>query len=298
VKLKRVGVIGVGVIGVGVVQDLAQNSHNVLAIDIDGAVLERAQHDLRRRIRVHHLTAGTGQPLSVADVLGHISFTTDLNLLKDRQFIIENVTEDWDAKRHVYEQIDRISDPSCVFAANTSVIPITKIAAATSRASRVIGMHFMNPVPLKPAVEVIRGYHTSDETVETATQLLSQMNKSAILVNDSPGFVSNRVLMLTINEAAFVLYEGVATAQKVDAIFKECFGHAMGPLETADLIGVDTILRSIEMLRSEFEDSKYRPCPLLKTMVNAGELGRKSGKGFYSYQRPQTNGPGDAHGRE
>ena len=282
--VQRVGVIGAGVIGVGVIQDLAQTGHDVLVVDIDSGILEGAERTLRRTIRLHHLVAGTGRPLNVADVMGRIVFVTDLALLADRQFVIENVTEDWSVKRPLYEQLDRICPESCVLAANTSVIPITKIAAVTSRPSNVVGMHFMNPVPLKPVVEVIRGHHTSDSTIEAATQLLSQMNKSAIVVSDSPGFVSNRVLMLMINEAAFVLHEGVASVASVDAIFKDCFGHPMGPLETADLIGIDTILWSIKGLQEGLGDSKYRPCPLLENMVTAGLLGRKSGKGFYAYE--------------
>ena len=282
--VQRVGVIGAGVIGVGVIQDLAQTGHDVLVVDMDSGSLEGAERTLRRTIRLHHLVAGTGRPLNVADVMGRIVFVTDLALLADRQFVIENVTEDWSVKRPLYEQLDRICPESCVLAANTSVIPITKIAAVTSRPSNVVGMHFMNPVPLKPVVEVIRGHHTSDSTIEAATQLLSQMNKSAIVVGDSPGFVSNRVLMLMINEAAFVLHEGVASVASVDAIFKDCFGHPMGPLETADLIGIDTILWSIKGLQEGLGDSKYRPCPLLENMVTAGLLGRKSGKGFYAYE--------------
>ena len=171
-----------------------------------------------------------------------------------------------------------------MFAANTSAIPITRIASLTRRPARVIGMHFMNPVPLKPVVEVIRGYYTADETVALAQGLLAGMGKEGVVVNDSPGFVSNRVLMLTINEAIFLLHEGVAAAEDVDKIFKGCFGHKMGPLETADLIGLDTILLSIEVLYESFNDSKYRPCPLLKKMVDAGLYGQKSGQGFYTYQ--------------
>jgi 3-hydroxybutyryl-CoA dehydrogenase len=219
----------------------------------------------------------------VADVLSRITFTTDLESLRDVGFIIENVTEDWAVKKPLYEHLDRICNSSCVFAANTSAIPIAKIAAATTRPAKVIGMHFMNPVPLKPVVEVIRSRHTSPETIAVATQLLDDMHKGAILVNDSPGFVSNRVLMLTINEAAFVVDEGVASVEDVDAIFKDCFGHPMGPLATADLIGLDTILRSIEVLRDELGGGKFSPCPLLQTMVDAGLLGRKSGQGFYQY---------------
>jgi 3-hydroxybutyryl-CoA dehydrogenase len=171
-----------------------------------------------------------------------------------------------------------------VFAVNTSAISITRIASVTSRAPQVIGMHFMNPVPLKPMVEVIRGYHTSEQTIDTAKALVAAMDKECIVVNDSPGFVTNRVMMLTINEAIFMVQEQVSSVVEIDRLFKQCFGHKMGPLETADLIGLDTILLSIEVLYESFNDSKYRPCPLLKQMVDAGLYGRKSGRGFYTYQ--------------
>lgn len=280
---RHLGVIGAGVIGVGVVQDLAQTGHDVTVVDTDDNALRNAEKVIRRNVRLHHLMAALAKPLNVDEVMMHIQFATDAAELSDCQFVIENITEDWQAKKDLYENIDRICNSSCIFAVNTSVIPITRIASLTSRPDKVVGMHFMNPVSLKPVVEVIRGYHTSDETLEVATRLLSQMSKSAIVVNDSPGFVSNRVLMLTVNEAAFLVHEGVAESKDVDAIFRDCFGHAMGPLETADLIGIDTVLRSIEMLWSEFRDSKYRPCPLLGKMEAAGLLGRKSGRGFYSY---------------
>jgi 3-hydroxybutyryl-CoA dehydrogenase len=217
------------------------------------------------------------------EIISLIEFTTDQRLLSEADFVIENVTEKWEIKKQVYEQIDSICPPHCVFAANTSAIPITRIASATRRAPQVLGIHFMNPVPLKSTVEVIRGYHTSEQTLETALALLARMGKTGIVVNDSPGFVSNRVLMLTINEAIFLLQEGVASAEDIDTIFKNCFGHKMGPLETGDLIGLDTILYSLEVLYEAFNDSKFRPCPLLKKMVDAGLHGRKSGAGFYKY---------------
>ncbi len=285
--LQRVGVVGAGVIGIGVIQDLAQTGHEVVVVDLDRRVLDNATDTLRRNVRLHHLVSGTGPPLRVAEVMGRITFTTDLELLRDVGFIVENVTEDWAVKKPLYEQLDRICNPSCVFAANTSAIPIAKIAAATSRPDKVIGMHFMNPVPLKPVVEVVQSVHSSPETIGIATQLLDDMHKRVILVNDSPGFVSNRVLMLTINEAAFVVHEGVASVEDVDAIFKECFGHPMGPLATADLIGLDTILRSIEVLRDELGGEKFNPCPLLRIMVDSGLLGRKSGRGFHQYDERQ-----------
>jgi 3-hydroxybutyryl-CoA dehydrogenase len=221
---------------------------------------------------------------SPEEILGRIRVFTDYAVLREADFVIENVTERIGVKAEVYRRLDAICPPQCVFAANTSAIPITRIAAMTSRPAQVVGMHFMNPVPLKTAVEVIRGYHTSDETIATATRFLTLMGKKAILVGDSPGFVSNRVLMLTINEAIFLVQEKVATPEVVDEIFKNCFEHKMGPLETADLIGLDTILFSIEVLYDEFKDSKFRPCPLLRQMVDAGLRGRKNGRGFYSYE--------------
>jgi len=173
--------------------------------------------------------------------------------------------------------------PRTIFSSNTSAIPITRLAQVTKRPSQVIGTHFMNPVPLKPVVEVIRGFHTSNETIQATLDLLASMGKEGVLVNDSPGFVSNRVLMLTVNEAIFLLQDQVATAEDIDHIFRSCFGHKMGPLETADLIGLDTILYSLEVLYENFNDPKFRPSPLLRKLVAAGLHGRKSGRGFYSY---------------
>ena len=281
--IKVVGVVGAGVMGVGVAQNLAQTAHRVILLDVTSERLERARKEMSLNIRMQGLFTKGAAKESAADVLERIVFSTDYGLLSEADYVIENVPEKWELKRGVYEQLDALCPPHCVFAANTSAISITRIAAATGRAPQVVGIHFMNPVPLKPVVEVIRGFHTSAATLETTSALLAQMGKSAIVVNDSPGFVTNRVLMLTINEAIFVLQDQVATVEEIDRIFKSCFGHKMGPLETADLIGLDTILLSIEVLQESFGDSKYRPCPLLKKMVAAGLLGRKSGQGFYTY---------------
>ena len=281
--IQTVGVVGAGVMGTGVSQTLAQTGHRVVLLDVSERVLEGARQQIAQGLRFRGLFDKGGGKADAGQVLGRIEFTADVARLAGADFIVENVTEKWEVKRQVYEQLDPVCPEHCVFAANTSAIPISRIASATRRAPKVLGIHFMNPVPLKPTAEVIRGYHTSDETVETALALLRGMGKKGIVVNDSPGFVSNRVLMLTINEAVFLLHEGVARAEDVDEIFKTCFGHKMGPLETADLIGLDTILLSIEVLHEAFADSKYRPCPLLKKMVDAGLHGRKSGKGFYQY---------------
>jgi len=281
-RLETIGVIGAGVMGVGLAQALAQSGLRTLLIDVSDSILESALGQIRNGVRFARLLQKnlSGSP---EEILGRIQLSADYAVLREADFVIENVIEKIAIKAEVYRQLDAVCPPQCVFAANTSAIPITRIAAMTRRPAQVIGMHFMNPVPLKTAVEVIRGYHTSDETVATATRLLSLMGKKAILVGDSPGFVSNRVLMLTINEAIFLVQEKVATPEVVDEIFKNCFEHKMGPLETADLIGLDTILFSIEVLYDEFKDSKFRPCPLLRQMVDAGLHGRKKGRGFYSY---------------
>ncbi|NJK67047.1 MAG: 3-hydroxybutyryl-CoA dehydrogenase [Microcoleus sp. SU_5_3] len=282
-NIQTVGVIGAGVMGVGVAQNLAQTGHHAVLLDISDDILERAKQEIKNNIRFQGFFNKNEKAARPDDILDKITFSSNYQFLEKAEFVVENVTEKWDIKKEVYSKIDAICPEETIFAANTSAISITRIASATKRADRVIGIHFMNPVPMKPMVEMIRGYHTSEQTIETATKLLAKMGKESILVNDSPGFVSNRVLMLTVNEAIFLLQEGVASAEQVDKIFKSCFGHKMGPLETADLIGLDTILFSIEVLYESFNDSKYRPCPLLKKMVDAGLHGRKSGKGFYTY---------------
>ena len=281
--LKNVGVIGAGVMGSGLAQSLAQTRHRVMLVDVSEKILNQAKQEIRKSVRFGGLFQKGQRAADPDEVLDRIEFTTDYQTLESADFVIENVTEKWEIKKVVYAELDRVCPEPCIVAANTSAISITKIASLTQRPSQVIGMHFMNPVPMKTMVEVIRGYHTSGHTIETAKALLAQMGKEGIVVNDSPGFVSNRVLMLTINEAIFVVQDQVAPAEDVDRIFKTCFEHKMGPLETADLIGLDTILLSLEVLYESFNDSKYRPCPLLKKMVDANLLGRKSGQGFYSY---------------
>jgi 3-hydroxybutyryl-CoA dehydrogenase len=280
--LNHVGVVGAGVIGRGVVQDLAQTGHLVTVVDLTAQVLSQARKEIANSVRFHHLLARTKERFDQDEVLGRIHFTTDYARLEVVDFVIENAHEDWDVKAKIYPELDKICRAATILAANTSAIPIDRIASVTSRPDRVIGIHFMNPVPLKPAVEVILSADTSPGTLETATRLLSQMNKQAIIVNDSPGFVSNRVLMLTVNEAVSLVQEQVASPANIDDLFRSCFGHAMGPLETADLIGLDTILRSLEVLRDAL-GSRFQPSALLQDMVGEGKLGRKSGRGFYDY---------------
>jgi 3-hydroxybutyryl-CoA dehydrogenase len=293
--LETIGVIGAGVMGSGVAQDLAQHGLRVVLIDVDDERLERARREIRGNLRMqgmlrpHEPPRPAGAPAApapepTAAVLARIDFTTDYERLAGVDFVIENVVEKWPVKEQVYRRIDVICPAGCVFAANTSAISITRIGGATRRPDRVLGMHFMNPVPLKPVVETIRGFHTSEATLAKAKELLALMGKEGIVVNDMPGFVTNRVLMLTINEAIFLVQDQVAAHEDVDRIFKTCFGHKMGPLETGDLIGLDTILFSLEVLYESYNDDKYRPCPLLRKMVDAGLHGRKSGRGFYTYE--------------
>jgi 3-hydroxybutyryl-CoA dehydrogenase len=283
-RIKTVGVVGAGVMGVGVAQNLAETGHGVILIDLTEERLDKAMTAIRQSVRMRGFFRKEKEPSEPADaVLGRISPSCDYGRLDAADFVIENVVEKWKIKEEVYKLLDSICAEHCVFGANTSAISITQIGSATRRPDRVVGMHFMNPVPLKSMVEVIRGHHTSQETLARAESLLSAMGKECIVVNDMPGFVSNRVLMLTINEAIFLVQDQVASAEDVDRIFKSCFGHKMGPLETGDLIGLDTILYSLEVLYESYNDDKYRPCPLLKKMVHAGLHGRKSGRGFYDY---------------
>lgn len=282
--MQQVGVIGAGVMGRGVAQSLAQSGFNVVLLDIDTAVLDQAREEIYNSVRFQGFFNKSKDLPSPEEVLEKIQFTIDYQLLKAVGFVIENVTEKWEVKKAVYQQLDQICPASCIFMVNTSCISITKVAALTQRPDQVIGTHFMNPVPLKPAVEAIRGYHTSAATIDAVKALLAAMGKEMILVNDYPGFVSNRLSHLLMNEAAFVVQDQVASPQEVDDIFKKCYSHKMGPLETADLIGLDTVVNSLDILYESYQDSKFRCCPLLRKMVDAGLLGRKSGQGFYTYE--------------
>jgi 3-hydroxybutyryl-CoA dehydrogenase len=283
-NIRTVGVVGAGVMGTGVAQNLAQAGYNVILVDISDEVLAHAERTIISSLRLQRLMdRSKRQTASIEETLQHINFVTDYKLFTDVEFVIENTPEKWDIKKSVYSQIDLICPERTIFAVNTSAISITRVGSVTKRPDRVIGTHFMNPVPMKDTVEVIRGYHTSEQTIASTRELLETMGKTGIVVNDMPGFVSNRVLMLTINEAVYLVQDQVAAVEDIDTIFESCFGHKMGPLKTADLIGLDTILYSIEVLYESFNDSKYRPCPLLKKMVDAGLHGRKNGQGFYHY---------------
>lgn len=282
-QYNKVGVIGAGTMGIGVTADLVLHGVETVLVDIDNRVLEKAKLEIKKIIRMAPLMKNKTNDFSVDEMMGKIRFTTNIEHIHDVDFVVENVNEVWETKKQVYIQADRICKLDVCFGANTSCFSITQLASVTSRPDKLIGMHFMNPVFLKPVIEVIRGFHTSDSTVEEAKAFLSRMEKTSIIVKDFPGFVLNRVSHLFMNEAAFVVQDQVATPQQVDELFKKCYGHTMGPLETADLIGLDTVVHSLQVLYETYQDPKFRCCPLLKKMVNAGLLGRKSGEGFYQY---------------
>lgn len=279
----KVGVIGAGVMGSGVAQSAAQAGHQVILVDVKEEVLEQAKATIYQNVRFAGFYQKDKQLDSVDVVMPRITFTSDYAQLADVEIVVENVPEVWEIKRDVYLKMNEVCDENCVFLVNTSCISITKIASLMKRPDKVIGVHFMNPVPMKPTVESIKGWHTSEETIQFTNDFLGSMEKKAIMVNDLPGFVSNRLSHLLMNEAAYVVQDQVADPKSVDDIFKECFGHKMGPLETADLIGLDTVVQSLDILYESYQDPKFRVCPLLRKMVEAGLHGRKSGQGFYKY---------------
>ncbi|MFD4375299.1 3-hydroxyacyl-CoA dehydrogenase family protein [Streptomyces sp. NPDC058486] len=286
--MDRIGVVGAGTMGRGVAQLFAEHGHEVVLVDVEERALASARNEIAGNVRLAPLVRPGAPVRDPEEVTGRIEFTLDPKRLHRVDFLVENVTEDWEVKRPLYAELDAVCRPEVPFGVNTSAIPITRVASLTGRPARVIGTHFMNPAHLKPTVELIRGHHTSDETIARTRALLDGVGKGHVLVEDSSGFVTNRVAMLTLNEAVFLLHEGVSTAADVDRLFKECFGHPMGPLETADLIGLDTVLLSLKVLYAEFGDPKYRPCPLLTRLVDAGLHGRKTGRGFHAYESYQS----------
>ncbi len=276
------GVIGAGTMGNGIAQVAARAGFDVVMRDVSDDFLSRGMKtidkSLQRDVDKERLSAEEKQA-----IVGRIKTTTGLDSLSDAFIVVEAVTEDLAVKSGVFRSLDEITKPGAILASNTSSISITKLGAATSRADKVIGMHFMNPVPVMKLVEVIRGAATSDETYEKVRALSERLGKTPLECQDYPGFVSNRVLMPMINEAIFALHEGVATRESIDGIMKLGMNHPMGPLTLADFIGLDVCLAIMNVLYEGFNDTKYRPCPLLKRYVDAGWLGRKSGRGFYEY---------------
>ena len=280
----HIGIVGAGTMGSGIAQVFAQRGYAVSLCDLAAGQLERALNtidkNLRRDVEKNRINPGQRE-----QTLRNIQTHSDVNALAKSDMIIEAVSENFEVKKKVFASLDDSCALRTILASNTSSISITQLASVTQRPDRVIGMHFMNPVPVMKLVEVIRGVRTSGDTVAAAIDLVGNLDKVAVEVNDSPGFVSNRVLMPMINEAIFCVFEEVGTVDTVESVMKLGMNHPMGPLTLADLIGLDICLDIMETLYTGFNDSKYRPCPLLKKMVAAGHLGRKSGQGFYQYSQ-------------
>lgn len=275
------GVIGAGQMGGGIAQVAAQSGFNVVVQDVKQEFLDRGRATIEKSLaKLHEKGRLTGTP---EEVLGRIKFTTELSDFADCDLVVEAIVENEPIKAQLFRQLGEIVQPEGILASNTSSIPITSLATASGRPERFIGMHFMNPVPLMALVEVIRGYSTSDETAQKVTEAARAMGKTPVECNDFPGFVSNRILMPMLNEAIQCVMEGVAEPEAIDQIMKLGMNHPMGPLTLADFIGLDTCLAIMEVLHQGLGDDKYRPSPLLRKMVQAGLLGRKSGRGFYSY---------------
>ncbi|MCS0789165.1 MULTISPECIES: 3-hydroxybutyryl-CoA dehydrogenase [Cytobacillus] len=283
-NVKNIMVIGAGQMGSGIAQVCAQAGYSVILNDLKPDFVERGlgviKKNLSRQVEKERMTAE-----DMETVLKNVTASTDLQDAKNVELIIEAAVENMEIKTKIFSQLDEIAPEHAILASNTSSLPITEIAAATKRPEKVIGMHFMNPVPVMKLVEIIRGLATADEVYQTIEDITKTLKKVPVEVNDFPGFVSNRILMPMINEAIFTLYEGVATKEAIDEVMKLGMNHPMGPLTLADFIGLDTCLYIMETLHEGFGDDKYRPCPLLRKYVKAGWLGKKTGRGFYVYEK-------------
>lgn len=278
-----IAVIGAGTMGTHLAMDLAFHGHTIILKDKDQDSLQVAEKRMREDFRMFQMIRKDWKQKSLTDLLSRIQFTTVYQNWEQVNLVIENIPENVALKQQLYQQLSAITNNNAIYAVNTSCISITKIASWLPDPSKVIGAHFLNPVPLKELVELVRGYHTSEGTIDFMRFFLQRIGKFPVLVNDATGFVANRLSHLFMNEAAFLVQEGIAVAEDIDIIFRKGYGHAMGPLETADLIGLDTVLHSLKILYDSYQDPKFRCCPLLEKMVAAGQLGKKTGRGFYQY---------------
>jgi 3-hydroxybutyryl-CoA dehydrogenase len=283
--MEKVGVVGAGTMGSGVTLNLVQKGFQVVIADISKEKLEKSRDSIYQNLRLQKLYHNNKLPPvdNIDELMNNILFTTDYHDFKDVSYIIENVPENLQIKKEVYTKLEKVCGPETIFIVNTSSISIGCIASNTHRPEKVMGVHFMNPVVLKEYVEGIQGPDTSMECICKTEELLLKMGKKLLLVKDSPGFVSNRISHLYMNEAFYIVEQQIASVETVDDIFKQCFGHAMGPLETADLIGLDVVRDTLNILYESYKDKKFLCCPLLVKMVEEGRMGRKSGCGFYQY---------------
>ena len=281
-NIKRIGVVGAGTMGNGIAQVFTQGGFEVRLVDAASAALDRARGSIEKSLG-KFVEKGKLTPADRDAALGRLSTGTEVEALAGVDYVVEAIFEDESAKRNLFVRLDALVRPHVILASNTSSISITTLGAATGRPDKVLGMHFMNPVPVMSLVELIRGQATSAESMLAATELCMELGKTAIEAADYPGFIANRILMPMINEAIFALMEGVGTAEGIDTVMKLGMNHPMGPLTLADFIGLDVCLAILEVLHDGLGDPKYRPCPLLRRMVAAGQLGRKTGRGFYQY---------------
>jgi 3-hydroxybutyryl-CoA dehydrogenase len=281
--IRNVGVIGAGTMGNGIAQVFGMNGRGVVLMDVDQGFLDRAMANMTKSVRKMAEKGGKDPAAAEAELKSKVRTTTDLESFASVDLVVEAVVENKDVKLDLFKKLDRICPANSILASNTSSISLTVIAAATKRPEKVIGMHFMNPVPLMKLVEIIRGHRTSDETTNAILETSKALGKIPVAANDYPGFVANRILMPMINEACYALMEGVSTRDGIDEIMKLGCNHPMGPLQLADFIGLDVCLSILNVLHEGLGDPKYRACPLLRRMVAAGQLGRKSGRGFYDY---------------